>query len=309
MLPVSQNLTEIKSGYSNKKVFRLSEKKMNKIIIDFSKDKKEFYNFLNIYQILSKVNVSIPKIYEVYTKNKSIIMEDFGDATFDKIYNDQNLYSLLRLAVDNLIIIQNSLTSSDLNELEEYSFKKLRIEISEFVDYYIPYKKIKKFPKNEFYNCWETSFRKQKFEFKSFNHKDYEFINLIFTNEKNNHLKCGIIDFQSAFIGFSGWDLFSILENPRVYFSSKYNHDLIKYYHENVNTKIKFDSFQSQYYLLNLARLTRLLGRWIKLLKTQNNKTYLNYLQCTEKRILSSLNYIESENLKSFYKRYIKNYA
>ena len=88
-------------------------------------------------------------------------------------------------------------------------------------------------------------------------------------------------------------DLFSILENPRVYFSSKYNHDLIKYYHENVNTKIKFDSFQSQYYLLNLARLTRLLGRWIKLLKTQNNKTYLNYLQCTEKRILSSLNYIE----------------
>ena len=147
---------------------------MNKIIIDFSKDKKEFYNFLNIYQILRKVNVSIPKIYEVYTKNKSIIMEDFGDATFDKIYNDQNLYSLLRLAVDNLIIIQNSLTSSDLNELEEYSFKKLRIEISEFVDYYIQYKKIKKFPKNEFYSCWKTSFRKQKFEFKSFNHKDYE---------------------------------------------------------------------------------------------------------------------------------------
>ena len=72
MLPVSQNLTEIKSGYSNKKVFRLSEKKMSKIIIDFSKDKKEFYNFLNIYQILRKVNVSIPKIYEVYTKNKSI---------------------------------------------------------------------------------------------------------------------------------------------------------------------------------------------------------------------------------------------
>ena len=76
-----------------------------------------------------------------------------------------------------------------------------------------------------------------------------------------------------------------------------------------MNTKIKFDSFQSQYYLLNLARLTRLLGRWIKLLKIQNKKIYLNYLQCTEKRILSSLNYIESENLKSFYKRYIKNYA
>ena len=39
MLPVSHNLTEIKSGYSNKKVFRFL-KKMNKIIIDFSKDKR-----------------------------------------------------------------------------------------------------------------------------------------------------------------------------------------------------------------------------------------------------------------------------
>ena len=42
-------------------------------------------------------------------KNKLIVMEDFGDNNFDKIVNKQDLYSLLKLAVDNLIIIQNSI--------------------------------------------------------------------------------------------------------------------------------------------------------------------------------------------------------
>ena len=306
MLPISHNLTEIKSGYSNKKIFRLSENKMNKIIIDFSKDKKEFYNFLNIYQILSKVNVSIPKIYEVYTKNKSIIMEDFGDATFDKIYNDQNLYSLLRLAVDNLIIIQNSLTSSDLNELEEYSFKKLRIEISEFVDYYIPYKKIKKFPKNEFYNCWEYIFNFQKFNFTSFAHKDYEFINLIFLKNNKCHFKCGIIDFQSAFKGFIGWDLFSVLENSRINFPRKYNEKLIKYFYNNVNVGMNFKTFRNQYYLLNLGRQTRLLGRWIKLFNEKNTMKYKNYINTTQVRINECLNNIQSDRLRDIYLKVLK---
>ena len=62
------NLIEIKSGLSNKRIFRKYEDKFSKIIIDFSNDEKEFFNFLNTYNILKKTNVSIPKIYDVYLK-------------------------------------------------------------------------------------------------------------------------------------------------------------------------------------------------------------------------------------------------
>ena len=48
---IFQNLTEIKKGLSNKKIFRKFDKKLKKIVIDFSKEKKEFYNFLDTYQI------------------------------------------------------------------------------------------------------------------------------------------------------------------------------------------------------------------------------------------------------------------
>ena len=79
-----QNPIEIKDGLSKKKVFRITEKNSTKIVIDFSKDKNEFQNFLNVYDILKKINISVPKIYEVYLKKKLVVMEDFGDCTFDK---------------------------------------------------------------------------------------------------------------------------------------------------------------------------------------------------------------------------------
>jgi hypothetical protein len=116
------NLTEIKGGLSKKKVFRKLEQKLNKIIIDFSEDEKEFYNFLNIYEILKRINICIPKIYEVYSENKLIVMEDFGDNSFNKIIQKEDIYIVLKLAVDNLIVIQNSLTSNDLKKLDKYSF-------------------------------------------------------------------------------------------------------------------------------------------------------------------------------------------
>ena len=172
-------------------------------------------------------------------------MEDFGEDTFDKIYNEKKIYSLLKIAVDSLIIIQNSVIEENLTKLKKYSYSNLKKEISEVITYYIPYKKISNFPIDDFYNSWQISYEGLNFNLNSFVHKDFEFINLVLQNKKKNHLKCGIIDFQNAFVGFIGWDLFSILENSRFNFTRKYNEDLIKYFYENVTTNTEFKLFIS----------------------------------------------------------------
>jgi len=297
-----KNLLEIKGGLSKKKVFRKAEKKINKIIIDFSADSKEFDNYLKINKILSKINVAIPKVYEVHVKKKIIVIEDFGNKNFNKIINEKDLFKLLKLAVDSLIVIQNSVHKDDLYDLEKYTFSELRKEISEFVDYYLPYKKVTNFNINNFYEIWKKIYEKQNFKFNSFVHKDFEFINLILLNNNNLHLRCGIIDFQSAFIGFKGWDLFSLLEFPRVNFTRKYNEDLIRYFYENITYSYDFESFRNHYYILNLARLTRLLGRWIKLSNKGNNH-YLNFIDPTKERLVSCLTNIKDQNLKNIYEK------
>ena len=304
MILSAKNIVKIEKGLSKKKVFRKSDKKLNKIIIDFSDDKTEFDNFLCIYEILKKIDVSIPKIYEVYSREKIIVMEDFGNNSFDKIFHEYELYDLLKLAIDNIIIVQNSITYKDLEKLEHYTFNKLKEEISEFVDYYIPFNKISKFPVKDFYDSWKKIYKKQNFNFKNFVHKDFEFINLIFIKKNNQHFRCGIIDFQSAFVGFSGWDLFSLLENPRINFTRKYNEDLIKYFYDNVNILDKFETFRRQYYILNLGRQTRLLGRWIKIYNN-GNKEFFDYIDVTKKRILSCLNNVHNDRLVQIYKDFL----
>ena len=301
-----QNLTEIKGGLSKKKIFRKYEKKISKIVIDFSNDENELNNFLNVYEILKRLNISIPNVYEVHLNKKIILIEDFGNKTFDKIFKEDEVYDLLKLAVDNLIIIQNSLIEKDLTKLKKYSYSDLRKEISEFVDYYIPYKKISNFSSNKFYKSWEHIYNCQNFDYGNFIHKDFEFINLILLDKNSLHLKCGIIDFQSAFIGYKGWDLFTILENPRINFTRKYNEDLIKYFYENITINNDFVEFRNQYYLLNLSRQSRLLGRWVKLYKN-GKKEYLKYLNITTKRIQSSIDNLPASNLKTIYENIFVN--
>ena len=270
------DLEKIEDGLSNKLIYRITEKENTKIIIDFSRDKQEFKNFLTVYEILQRINISIPKIYEVNQKQYKIYMQDFGKNRFNKIYNKDNLYKLLKLAVDNIIVIQNESNINNLKNLNEYTFEDLKIELKEFVTYYIPTIKNSNFPTSKFYELWKSIFYSQNYNMKYFVHKDFEFVNLFFFENYESHLQCGIIDFQSAFMGFIGWDLISLLENPRINFTRDYNDKLIEYFYDNMPIIENLNTFREQYYVLSLARQTRLLGRWNKLLITNNDNKYLN---------------------------------
>ncbi len=298
-----QNKIKIKAGLSKKKIFRKFENKLNKIIIDFSENKEDFYNFLNVYNILKKINISIPKIYEVHKNLQIIVMEDFGEKTIDKICNEKNFYSLLKSSVESLIIIQNTLINDDLIKLKKYTYEELKKDISEFIHYFLSFKKIQDFPTDEFYIIWKKTFENLKINFSSFAHKDFEFINLFLLNKNNHHLKIGIIDFQNAFINFVGWDLFSILENPRNNFTREYNEELISFFYNSISTKLEFKVFRQQYYLLNLSRQTRLLGRWARLIEEKNDNISEDFIDSTYKKLIICLENIDNDKLKSIYNK------
>ena len=297
-----ENIIEINEGLSKKKIYRIFEKKLNKIIIDFSENREDFYNFLNVYNILKNINVSIPKIYEVHNHILIIIMEDFGKTKMDKICNKNNYYSLIKSSVECLVFIQNNLVKDDLIKLQKYTYEEFKKDISEFILYFIPFKKIKNFPIDEFYKIWKKIYETLEINFTSFAHKDFEFINLFLLNKNNSYLKIGIIDFQNAFISFVGWDLFSILENPRNNLSRKYNEELISYFYNNISTKLEFNEFRKQYYLLNLSRQTRLLGRWAKLIQEKNDNIYNEFISTTYNKLKVCLENVDDVSLKLVYK-------
>ena len=299
------DLYQIESGSSQKKIYRFKNNKEKKIVVNFSYETKQFVSFLDVHKFLSNINISIPKIFETDINKKIIIMEDFGDNRFDKLINSIDPKEILIDAINSLIEIQNTQKPIVNKFLKKYDFSSFEIEIAEFADFYLPINNISKDVVDEFFYVWKSEFNNFNFNWDSFVHKDFELSNLIYLPQRDGHLKCGIIDFQNAFIGFSGWDVFSLLENPRIYFAEKYNDELVEYFFDNTNQNLSFSEFLLQYYFLNTARQTRIIGRWINLDKKYNINDYSKYLDVTVQRLQKSLYNLQNKKLSKLYEKII----
>ena len=296
---------EIESGASYKKIYRFKNHNVKKIIVDFSYNYNDYLSFLEIYNFLSIINISVPKIFETDDTKSIIIMEDFGNNRYDKLINGIDPKEILIDAINSLIEIQNSQKPVVNKFLKQYDFSSFTVEIAEFADFYLSKKNIGKDVVDEFFYIWKSEFENLNFNWDSFVHKDFELSNLMHLSQRDGHLKCGILDFQNAFIGFSGWDVFSLLENPRIYFDDKDNDELIEYYFNKTNQNLSFNEFLTQYYFLNTARQSRIIGRWINLDKKNKNNNYSKYLSVTLKRLEKSLYNLQNEKLSKLYGKII----
>lgn len=276
----------VEGGASKKIFYKLQNKNTSLILINFLLDKKEFENHIKVYNLLKNIDISIPKIIEVYDDQMMILTEDLGNLRFDMILEKYDLKKLLHYAVDTLIIIKNSIKFDQEIKLPQYNLNILKKEILELTEFYLPYIGLNnKDIIQEFIDIWFKAYKKINFNFNSFVHKDYNINNLILIPSKKNHLKCGVIDFQNAFWGENCWDLFSLLEDSRVLFSDQFNEYFIDYFYLKTNLDITKNIFKMKYHFLNCSRQTRLLGRWIKLSQEKNDNFYLNFIPVTKKTL------------------------
>ena len=294
---------QIESGVSQKKIYRFKNQDKRMVFVDFSYNYKDYYSFLEVSKFLSNINISVPKIFDTDDNKNLILMEDFGDNRYDNIISSMDLKQILLNAINSLIEIQNNSQPISSYNLDTYNIASFKIEIAEFADFYLPFKNIQNSIVGDFFTIWLSEFENLNFNWNSFVHKDFELSNLIHLENREGHLKCGILDYQNAFIGFSGWDMFSLLENPRIYFDDKYNDELIEYFFNNTNQHLSFDEFLTQYYFLNTARQSRIIGRWINLDKKNKNNNYSKYLDVTIKRLKKSLYYLQNQKLSKLYSK------
>ena len=302
------SIEKIEGGASKKNFYRLSHSKKKFIVTDFSSDKEEYNNHLRVYNLLKNIDISIPKIIEKYDNNLITISEDFGDLRFDKILQKYPLNDLLHYAVDTLIVLKNSTQYDPTLSFPQYTFDTFKKEIFELPKYYFPHINLNNQNlKDEFIYIWTEAYRNIKFEFNHLVHKDFNINNLILISNNEKHLRCGVIDFQSAFWGESSWDLFSLLEDSRVLFSDEFNEYFIKYFFSRTSQKTSIQDFLKKYYFLNSSRQSRLLGRWIKLSKELENDWYLDFIPITLERLKKSIKLINDKKLTNFYNKYIFN--
>ena len=303
------NICKIESGASKKIFYRLSMNNKTFILTNFVSDKEEYNNYLKVYNVLKDINVSIPVIIERNDKELILISEDFGDLRFDNIIKKESIKDLLQYAVDTLVIIKNSIKFDNTLMLQNYNYDIFKKEIIELPKYYFPFINLNSSMElyYDFMKIWSELYKEFNFDFNNFIHKDFNFNNLILRPFEKGHLKCGIIDFQSAFWGESSWDLFSLLEDSRILYNDEFNESFIEYFFLNTNQNISLSDFKIKYHFLNCSRQTRLLGRWVKLSKELKQKWYLGFIPTTQIRLKKSIKMLGNKHLSKFYNKYIFN--
>ena len=274
---------------SFRRYYRVKTPGKSFILMDAPPDKESISDYIKIGFEMVDYGINAPKVFYKDQNLGFILMEDFGDKTFQKEFSSNRLKDLYIRAIDNIINMQLSLK---INNLEKYTQEKLYTEICLFNEWYLDkYKKIK-LDNNEIANL-EIIFKKvisdNITQNQFFVHRDYHSRNLMVL--ENNDL--GILDFQDAVLGPMTYDLVSLLKDAYIELEEEDAIDLVinfweKAVDKNLLQKGDFSDFFMQYELMGVQRHLKVLGIFSRLSIRDHKNNYLEDIPLVEKYLLKA---------------------
>ena len=264
----------------------------------YDKNDKNLKKFLKVSKILEK-KVTIPKIIKDLREDKVLLIEDFGDTEYSKFSDDRTKRKYYRFAIDAIVKIQKSSFN-----LPSYSIKEFLREFNLFFEWYAPTcnKKLQLKINNLLTNLIKITQGLPKV----FVHRDYHINNLFFLNSRDNHFKCGWIDYQDALLGPCVYDIVSLTQDARVDVSKEIEKFVIEYY-LNESPHIDQKLFNYSYSVIAIQRHMKVLGIFSRLAKRDGKKKYLSHIPRVKKMLISNLQKEEFTELHGFLSDLIKN--
>ena len=110
----SAKLMLLDGDASKRKYARIFDNDNSKILMD-DQDCQNVNNFLNKTKIFKKLNLSVPEIYAVSLEDGLVLLEDFGDLTFNECLKKTHVHEYIyESAVDIITEIHSSEFSNNL---------------------------------------------------------------------------------------------------------------------------------------------------------------------------------------------------
>jgi len=287
------------AGDASPRRFYRFKKNKNKILVYCTKDKKNnLENYIKVNNFLIKNKFKAPRVLEQNIKKNYILIEDFGDQSLKKITkNNKKKISLLKKSIDELVRLQKIKVK---NQFPNYSLNLLKKELNLFYDWYLPEffskQKLDQI-RSKINSILIKKIKKTNTVTKVFVHRDFHIENLILIKNK-----IGLIDNQDAVIGHPVYDIASLIDDVRTVLSKKDQESLIKYYIKKSIHKSK--NFISDFHILSVQRLLKILGIFLRLYKRDNKKKYLRFLDRTWNLIDLRLAHNDLQDLQVIFNKY-----
>ncbi len=239
------------------------------ILMDYSDDQKSINDFLDIQNLLTKNQISCPKIISHSKEDKLLIIEDLTDYSLEEAFNENKYFKYYEQAILNLTKLHNLNSSVEVISSRAFDYEKLFWE-AEFAIKHL----------NSLFEISDTSATKELSEIckslsslpKVICHRDFHSRNIIIKNDQ-----AYFIDFQDARMGPWQYDVVSLLHDSYISLSIDETDKLLKLYLKNINFKL-LDNWKDSYRLQLIQRTFKACGSFASLKNLKGTDRYLEYL-------------------------------
>lgn len=278
------------------------------VLMNSPVDSVDLKPFIQIDNILCDNDFSAPKLYKIDEKNGFILLEDFGNNSFNNILNNFNQSDLKSKEEEiyqyslDLLIKLHEIDISNI-DIPQYDNALLMQEVLIFPDFYLKFIKNRILTEQElkdFKEIWLEIFSKLSDD-KFLILRDFHADNLFFLDNRNSFKKIGLIDFQDAVIGSRAYDLVSLLQDARRDVTQDLQSKIIKSY--IAKTNIDSEKFLVDYNILSLQRNIKILGIFSRQAIVNKNKRYLDLIPRVLEYVLKSF---DEEKIFNEFKLFLK---
>tara|TARA_B100001939_G_scaffold250728_1_gene217673 strand:+ start:11563 stop:12573 length:1011 start_codon:yes stop_codon:yes gene_type:complete len=288
------------SDASFRQYYRLTGEDRSVLLMDAAAPYEDIGAYLDMTGHLRKHGFSVPEIFAEDRATGFALIEDFGDATFTRLFTEgRDEESLYLLATDVLVALHQNQRVLDA-DLPLYDLARMKEEISLFVDWYVPAALGRSATEKErraFDMAWREVLERVADRPETLVLRDYHVDNLMLLKGRPGVRACGLLDYQDALAGPRAYDLVSLLEDARKDVSADLKARVLHRYAQGCGALSEI--FLTDMVILGAQRHTKVAGIFVRLYVRDGKAAYLRHLPRVMKLLETSLNHSALAEVKS----------
>lgn len=263
---------------------------------------------------LRALGFSAPEIYSANLDHGFLLLEDFGSEPFVAGSPPTPIAARYGEAVDLLAALHTRqvdallpLPDGTTYALPAYDKGAFLIEAELLLDWYVPHRglAIDDRERETFRRLWLSALKPALDGQQTWVLRDFHSPNLIWLPDRDGYRRVGLLDFQDAVIGPTGYDLASLLQDARVDVPEALERDLFARYvarRSGAGSSFDPDEFAAIYAIMAAQRATKILGIFARLDRRDGKPQYLRHMPRVWRYLQRALSHPALADLSAWYK-------
>ncbi len=277
------------------------------VLMDAPPEKEDIAPFVSVAQLLDKYQLNSPKIIAEDYNNGFLLLEDFGDNSYNAILSSDatmiatpQAEEIYKRAIDVLTHLHKYKPAANI---PDYNISLLINEVSLLIDWYIKLFNNIEISEDVFFSLWNKLFVTLDTLPKVLVLRDYHADNLMWLDSKKGFQQVGLLDFQDAVNGSPAYDLVSLLEDARRDISFDFAQKMLDYYLQQ-NPSTDSEALKKSYAILGAQRNIKILGIFARLALRDHKPKYLQFMPRVWKYLEHDLKHPALSEIKAYMDKY-----